>query len=143
VTGAVVLLLVGVILAGTWTPSPIELTVRDGALRVRLKGKDAFYALSRGTTVPLTAVKDVSVASTHAVRRTGLRLPGTGVPGVIRAGSYGTGSRRDLWLVRRAPELLVIELQPGQRYRRVVLQVPDPQAEAARLRAALGAPSNA
>lgn len=125
------------------TPSPIVLSVDGPDLRIRITGKDALYAVSRGVTVPLAAVRSVSAVPHRDVARTGLRLPGSSLPGVLRAGSSGTGSRRDLWLVRRAPELLVIELQPGQRYRRVVLQVPDPAAEAARLRAALGTPSNA
>jgi hypothetical protein len=34
--------------------------------------------------------------------------------------------------------VLVIELQRGEPYRRVVLEVPDPRAEALRLRPALG-----
>jgi hypothetical protein len=144
VTVAVIVLgLLVLLLAGMRTPSPIELAVEGSALRIRLTGKDALYALSRGLTVPLSAVRAASAVPNRDVQRTGLRLPGTNLPGVLRAGSYGTGSRRDLWLVRRAPELLVIELHPGQRYRRVVLQVPDPHAEAARLRAALGTPSNA
>jgi hypothetical protein len=126
------------LLAGARTASPIELTVDGAALRIRIRGKDALYALSRGMTIPLSSVEGVSVAPTQTVPRTGLRLPGTGIPGVLRAGSFGTGSRRDFWLVRRAPEVLVIELQRGEPYRRVVLEVPDPRAEALRLRPALG-----
>jgi hypothetical protein len=142
VTVAVIVLgLLVLLLAGMRTSSPVELAVEASALRIRFTGKDALYALSRGIAVPLTAVRAVSAVPNRDVQRTGLRLPGTNLPGVLRAGSYGTGSRRDLWLVRRAPARLVIELQPGQRYRRVVLQVPDPQGEAARLRAAIVAPS--
>jgi hypothetical protein len=55
------------------------------------------------------------------------------------AGSYGTGDKRDFWLVRKADELLVIELRPGAAYRRIVLEVSDPHAEALRLRPELGA----
>jgi hypothetical protein len=67
-----------------------------------------------------------------------MRLPGTGVPGVIRAGSYGTGERRDFWNVRRGEYCLVIQLEPGQEYRRLVLEVADPQEVAERLRARVG-----
>ena len=41
-------------------------------------------------------------------------------------------------MVRKTEHVLVIELQPGAAYRRLVLEVPDPHAEAIRLRPALG-----
>lgn len=137
-TGSLILLVAAAILAGTWTPSRTELSVDGAALRIRIHGRDAFYALSRGMTIPVTSIEGISVAPVRTVPRTGLRLPGTGIPGVIRAGSYGTGSRRDFWLVRRAEEVLVIELREGEPYRRIVLEVPDPRAEALRLRPVLG-----
>lgn len=89
-------------------------------------------------TIPVASVAGVAVAPRRLVPQTGFRLPGTGIPGVLRAGSYGTGARRDFWLVRRADLVLVIELHPGGRYRRLVLEVPDPHAEALRLRPHLG-----
>ena len=127
-----------VLVGGARTASPIELTVDDSVLRVVIKGKDALYSLSRGMTIPVTSVEGIAVAPARAVPRTGLRLPGTGIPGILRAGSYGTGSKRDFWLVRRAPELLVIELARGEPYRRIVLEVPDPRGTALRLRPVLG-----
>jgi hypothetical protein len=41
--------------------------------------------------------------------------------------------------VRNADHLLVVELEPGEPYRRIVLELPDPHAEALRLRPLLGA----
>ena len=49
---------------------------------------------------------------------------------MIRAGYYGTGAQRDFWLTRRAEEVLVIELEPGERLRKPVLEVPDPRGTA-------------
>jgi hypothetical protein len=134
VAGFVVLLF-----AGARRPSTIWLDVVGRDLVVRITGKDALYALSRGMTIPLDSIQGVAVAPNASVPRTGYRLPGTGIPGVLRAGSYGTGARRDFWLVRRADQLLVVELQPGEPYRRLVLQVPDPHAECLRLRPTTGA----
>lgn len=137
-TPLVVIGLIAAIFLGARKPSRVELTVDEATLRVRITGKDALYAMSRGMTIPVESIKGISVASSHAIPRTGLRFPGTGIPGVLRAGSYGTGSKRDFWLVRQATELLVIELQEGEPYRRIVLEVPDVRAEALRLRPILG-----
>lgn len=131
--------LIAIVMVGARTPSGVELTVEDGCLRMRITGKDAFYALCRGMSLPLASIKGVAVAPRHLVPQTGLRLLGTGIPRVLRAGSYGTGSARDFWLVRQAEEFLVIELELGEPYRRLVLEVPNPHAEALRLRPMVGA----
>lgn len=131
--------LVLVLVLGARRPSGVELVIEDDALVVRIPGKDAFYALCRRLRLPLASIKGVAVGPRSVIPQTGLRLPGTGIPGMLRAGSYGIGSSRDFWLVRRAEQFLVIELEPGGPYRRVVLEVLDPHAEVLRLRPALGA----
>jgi hypothetical protein len=135
----IVLALVVAAFAGARSPSPIRLEVVGDNFVVRLSGKDVLYAITRGMTIPISAIRGVAVAPTQSVPRTGMRLPGTGIPGVLRAGSYGTGSSRDFWLVRRPREVLVVELEPGEPYRRLVLEVPDPRAQCLRLRPLLGA----
>jgi hypothetical protein len=112
--------------------------VRDGELVVRPRGLEAVFALCRELRFPLPQVLGVAVVARHSVPATGLRLGGTGFPGLIRAGRYGTGATRDFWLVHRAQQVLVIELAPGAAYRRIVLEVPDPDAEALRLQPMLG-----
>lgn len=134
----VVVVLVALLLAGARRPSAISLDVVGDNLVVRISGKDALYALSRGMDIPLTSIEGIAVAPSASIPRTGLRLPGTGIPGVLRAGSFGTGARRDFWLVRRADQLLVVVLQPGEPYRRLILEVPDPQAACLRLRPVIG-----
>lgn len=137
-----VLVLLGLVLAllvGARRPSALRLAVEDESLVVRFSGMDALFCLRRTLRVPLGLVKGVAAAPRQLVPTAGLRLPGTSIPGVLRAGSYGTGAHRDFWLVRRAPQVLVFELASGAPYRRVVLEVADPSAEAARLRPLVGA----
>lgn len=112
--------------------------IEGAELLVEIRGLDRVLALKRSLRFPVAGVRGVAVTDRDVVPRTGLRLPGTSRPGVIRAGSYGTGAARDFWLVRRAPQVLVIELEAGQPYRRVVLELDDPQAVALALRATLG-----
>jgi hypothetical protein len=133
------LIAVAVLLFHIGRAPDVRLEVRNGELRVQQGWWDSIYCLKRRLDIPLDAIEGVAVAPKRKVPATGLRLPGTGVPGVIRAGSYGTGSSRDFWNVRRAQEYLVIQLAPGASYRRIVLEVPDPHAEALRLRPTVGA----
>jgi hypothetical protein len=138
VVGLVVLAGVVALLMQAGRAARVTLAVDGQTLSVVLGSWDALFCLQRRLVLPLSGIEGVAVASKRVVPRTGLRLPGTGLPGVIRAGSYGTGARRDFWDVRRGDTYLVLELAPGSAYRRVVLEVPDPHAEALRLRLAVG-----
>lgn len=115
----------------------VRVEVSDQFLVVTLTGLDRLTALRGRLRVPTSSVRSIAAQARRKVPHTGLRLPGTALPGVIRAGSYGLGEHRDFWLTRRAQKVLVIELAPGQSYRRVVLQVPDPDEQADRLTALL------
>ena len=110
----------------------------DGVLEIDLGWRDGLLAVRRRLSVPVRSIRGVAAAPRASVPRTGLRFPGTGAPG-IRMGSFGFGAERDFWCVRRADSLLVVELEPGEPYRRLVLQVDDPHAEALRLRPTCGA----
>jgi hypothetical protein len=129
----VVALVVLLLLVACVRGPEVALLVEDDALRFHLSSVDKVVCCRGDLVVPLSQVRSVVAARAADVPRTGLRLPGTALPGVIRAGSYGRGDERDLWDVRRGESLLVIQLSDGAPYRRVVLEVPDPAAEARRL----------
>jgi hypothetical protein len=107
-------------------PAAIDVTVKDDRIVAAFSRWDGIWAMRRGLTVPLTQVVDVEAVDSEDVPRRGMRFPGTSWPGVIRAGSYGTGEQRELWNVRKAVRLLVIDLDPPVPYARVVLEVADP-----------------
>lgn len=109
-----------------------SVTVDGGTVRVRFTGTDALWALSRGLEVPLTDVEAVEVVDRSAVPRGGLRLPGTHLPGVIRAGSYRHRDGWELANVRRGRRVLHLRLR-NHRYRDVWVEVDDPDGVAARI----------
>jgi hypothetical protein len=119
--------------------SRIDVALIGSDLVVRLRGVDVLWTFRRRVTVSVDLVRGVAVSSLAAVPTHGLRLPGIAIPGVIRAGSYGTGNDRSFWDVRRGPEILWVELVDGAPYRRLILEVPDPHELALRLRPHLGA----
>jgi hypothetical protein len=126
---------IAVLLATLRRPPRVDVELEGDALVVRFGGWDVLWTLRRAVSVPRAQVERVAaadVADVPAPERW-FRV-GTAVPGVARAGSFGRGDRRDLWDVRTGSRVLVVELRPGAAYRRIVLQVPDPEGPAARLR---------
>jgi hypothetical protein len=119
-----------------------SVSVERDRLDVRLTGADRFWALSGGIRLPLDRVRAARVAPRADAKRDcpNLRLPGSYWPGRLHAGSYGLGDKRQLWCVHRAQQVLVLELS-GRPYARVVLELPDPQAAADRVNAALARPA--
>jgi hypothetical protein len=135
----VVVLVVAMLMLNIRRPTNATVVVDRDEVNVRLGGWDVAFCLRRQITIPLGAVEGVCVGSRDLIPTEGLRLPGTSIPGIIRAGSFGTGDQRDFWDVRKAQNLLVVQMRPGAaEYRRIILEVPDPRAELARLRPLLG-----
>ena len=64
------------------------------------------------------------------------RAPGTHLPGVMTAGTFRSHGEKDLWMVGRGKEVLVIELH-DEPYRHLIVQVEDPHAAVEALRAAI------
>jgi hypothetical protein len=67
-------------------------------------------------------------------------MPGTYVPGILIAGTYYKGGERFFWDVRKRQNTIVVELA-GEPYHKLVIEVEDPSAEIARLKAATVAPA--
>jgi hypothetical protein len=117
----------------------VHLEITGDHLDLRLDGSDAVWALRRHLQVPLAHVASARVVPRGEVLPAGIRLGGTWVSGRIAAGRFWRPSRgRSFWSIRRAREVLVVELQ-DHRYRRLVLEVDDPDARAAEISAAVSA----
>jgi hypothetical protein len=134
VPAAVLAALVGL----AWRAPRIRVQIAGDWLVVEPLGLDKFWCVRRIVRVPRASVTYVRALRRRDVPLAGPRLPGSYLPGVITAGSYGLGVHRTFWDVRRADRLLVIDIRPGDAtYYRLVLEVPDPDATAAALRQTL------
>jgi hypothetical protein len=112
----------------------VDVGVGDGDLVVTPRGFRSLLAVRRRVVVPLRSIEHVEVVDRTSVRL-GLRMPGTALPGVIVAGTFGFGDERTFAFFARAPRVVVVSLSAG-RYRRLVVQVPDPDATAEKIEAA-------
>jgi hypothetical protein len=118
---------------------PVEVDVRAEALSVRICGADRWWALSSGVELAWDEVRSATVTSFAELRPTlGWRVGGTYWPGRIAAGWYtvrGQRGQRQLWLVRRDRDQLLVVDTTRHRPCRLVLAVPDAMGSAAQIAA--------
>ncbi len=112
--------------------------MEGGELVVRPRGLNRLWAFKGEVRIPLAAITEVRRDVSRTSVPSGLRVPGTYVPGVIQAGTYRRKGERSFWLVGRTRTVTVVEC-PGARYDRVVLELGDDEAAALREALATGA----
>lgn len=128
---SVPIVLVVLLFVALLRPDTTRLELTDTRLIVRFSGGDRFMTLHSRIRIPRSRIAGVTLGEVELLPQ-GYGLVGVAAAGV-RAGSF-VGSKatsvkttRDFWMVRRARTVLVIEMKPGSRMRRYVLEVPDPQ----------------
>ncbi len=106
-------------------------------LEIHVTGLDRILALTSTVSVPLTHVsgadQDVEEAS---VVFHGLKFPGTGIPGVVTAGSFLKQDEWTFWDVHDPNQAVIIRLH-DEHYSRLVIGVNDPAATVALIQAAV------
>ena len=114
-----------------------EVELAQDALIVHVRGMDQLFALRSRLEVPLSHVEGAEADPEEARRRWhGIMERGIWVPGSITAVTYYQERELVFWDVHD-PEKMVIRLK-DERYRRLVIQVEDPQATVARVNEAVG-----
>ncbi len=117
----------------------VDVTLRPGAVDFEPRGWSRLWTLRRRITLPLSALRDVRRAPPDVGKGIwkGWRLPGTHIPGVIVAGSYLRAGEWTFWDVRGSGgHAIEVELE-GASFRRLIMDVAEPEAEIERLRAAM------
>jgi hypothetical protein len=112
--------------------------ILDGdGLAVRLGPWEKLGALHGDVRVPRAAVRGVSASDRPWRTLRGLRIPGTGCPGLIMLGTTRGRGFKDFNAVYRRRPVVVVDLEGGP-FTRLVVTVPDATEVAARLRHDLG-----
>ena len=104
------------------------LSFEADSLTVNVQGMDRVWALKHSMTIPLTHVASVAHDPKLAKRRffAGLRIPGTDIPGVIRAGTFYRRGKRIFWDVHHADKAIVINLV-SEKYDQLIIEVEHPE----------------
>jgi hypothetical protein len=115
----------------------VKISVAGDKLAVEVLGWSKLWCVKRRLDVPLRCVRRVRVGG-ELPHGYWVRMPGTCIPWVIKAGSYWNGSGWSFWDVRgRRDNVLVIELT-GWQYDYLVVEVADAPAALEQVRNALG-----
>jgi hypothetical protein len=104
-----------------------ELAVEGQQVVVRLSARERVAALRRGdVVVPRSAVASVRVVEDVLAEVRGVRAPGLALPGVVRVGTWRRrGSAPDLVSARAGEPGVVVELEDGQAWGRLLLGTRD------------------
>jgi hypothetical protein len=101
----------------------MQISISDDQFKIDLDGWERFWAFyfNADLHIPLSHITQVS---TDEPRHswTDVRLPGTFLPGVIKAGTYYTDRGKEFWYVTRLGRYLTLELE-NEFYKRIVLSV--------------------
>ena len=117
-----------------------EIEITESSLIVHVKGVDKILALKSQLEVPLSHITgveiDPGVEQEFNSWFTGLKAPGTGLPGVIKAGTWYTSNGKVFWDVHNPHSTVTITLA-DETYNRLVIQVADPASTIAEIEDAI------
>lgn len=113
-----------------------EVEINDDTLTVNVTGWDRVWALKSRLEIPLEHVRGARVDPEARMSWKALKVGGTALPGVIAAGRFYEHGEWMFWDVRDPNQAITIELA-DERYKRLVIQVDDPEATVLRIADAL------
>ena len=103
-----------------------KLIVDDQEITVSLSAVEKLEALHGNVTVPRSAVARVRTVPDGMVEVHGLRAPGTGLPGVIKVGTWRSRKGKTFAVCHGRRPAIVLDLV-GSTYDRLVVTVDDPE----------------
>lgn len=115
----------------------IDVSLHGDLVVFDVEGTDKMWALKSRLQIPLAHIAAVeSDPSQVGMWWHGFRLFGTSVPGLFSAGTFYHHGELVFWDVRHPEQTIIVSLV-HERYKKLILEVADPAATVAALRAAL------
>jgi len=115
----------------------VEISIHGDRARFEVEGWDKLWALRSQLEIPLAHVRSVRVDPEPARGWWhGLKLAGTGIPGVLTAGTFYQHDGVVFYDVHDPERTIVLELV-HETYKRLVIEVSSPEAAVALLSEAL------
>jgi hypothetical protein len=115
----------------------VQITIENNTLILEVEGADRIWTLKSRLEIPLAHVSGVR-SDPGAARDwwSGLKAPGTDLPGLIKAGTFYQRGQRIFWDIHHPDNGIVIELADEQ-YKELIIEVADPVAAVAQIQAAI------
>lgn len=115
----------------------VEITIENSQLSLKVEGADRLWSLKSHLSIPLEHITVARMDTQEASRwYDGLKMGGTGIPGVFKAGTYLEKDGRIFWDVRHPEKAVVIGLL-DERYKELIVEVDDPQSVVAMINDAI------
>jgi hypothetical protein len=111
-----------------------KLSISVKALTIELSFAEKILGLHGNLTIPLSSISGASQLDKTWVRTLGLRVPGTGIPGLVIAGRFVSSQNKSWVTWTRGNQVLQIDLK-DQNYTRILVGLPDAEAAAAQINA--------
>ena len=116
----------------------VEITISPEQATFEMQGWDKLWSLHSQLTIPIAHITDAYQDPEPAMGWfEGLKIAGTDVPNIFRAGTFYQHGELVFWDVHHPEKTIVIELA-HERYKKLIVEVADPLAEVQKLKAALG-----
>lgn len=115
----------------------VEVSFTHDSLVLNVQGTHKFWALKSRLEIPLEHIKSVVADPDPAMGWfQGLKIAGTDLPNLFRAGLFYQEGNKVFWDVRHAEKTIVIELH-DESCGKLIVEVEDPQAAIQQIHAAL------
>jgi hypothetical protein len=117
----------------------VQVTIDGDRAVFEVEGWDRLWSLRSRLEIPLVHIKEAHPDPDPAMGWfQGLKLAGTDVPNLFKAGTFLQEGGLMFWDVRHAERAMVVELD-HERYRKLIVEVDDPSGTSARINDALAA----
>jgi hypothetical protein len=116
----------------------VDVTVEDDRVVFSVEGLDKLWALRSRLEIPLAHVTRIE-HDPPAVGRWwhGIKLMGTQLPGLFAAGTFHYHGDLVFWDVRDPAKTIIVTLD-HERYKKLIVEVADPEGTVQRIRGAMG-----
>src|ERR1043166_1499958 len=115
----------------------VEVTITPDGVLFEVQGWDKVWSLRSQLTIPLAHINDAYVDPEPAMGWfDGLKIAGTAVPHIFRAGTFYQEGEWVFWDVHEPEKTIVIELE-HEKYKKLIIEVTNPSAEVQKIKAAL------
>lgn len=115
----------------------VEITITADAILFEVEGWDKIWSLRSKLTIPLTHIRDAYSDPEPAMGWfDGLKISGTAVPNIFRAGTFYQEGEWVFWDVADPENTIVIELE-HERYKKLIVEVENPPREVKKIKAAI------
>ena len=116
----------------------VDVSVSGDRAIFTVEGSHKLWAIKSRIEIPLSHINDVEVNHDQVSRWWhGFKLIGTDAPGLFAAGTFYYHGELVFWDVYDTSKTIIVSLE-HERYKKLIIEVADPEAAARTLRSAVG-----